>query len=358
VRTQRFLAVSLTAAFVMMLLFAVAVGAQVQVQQVQQQQVPDNQQQILEVQQQQQEPSDQQQAAEVQQQQVLASQQGLVFAEGKQSDGVQVAAESGALRGEEVETRSTDNDRRIEVIRVPFPNDCKMTKNKVSFVLEDDDGTQADFIEGNNVRVNRDGDVLKLTSNSSTNNDIVPLNERGGDRQLDNGGLTVATSTGIECASDNDGGNDGGDGGGDGGDGGDGDGNPTNPTNPVTPAQDTTTPTTTSDLNTASPAETTAADANALNADVNRPDAENFRCDLFLRVVRDDRGALRDQYQGDELIVQRFEQCLSEEVLADTFPDRDLPFTGGMSLLFLAAIGLAAIVAGVSVLWAVTRLRG
>jgi hypothetical protein len=87
-------------------------------------------------------------------------------------------------------------------------------------------------------------------------------------------------------------------------------------------------------------------------------DADAFRCEFFLRAVRDDRGALRDQYVGDELIVQRFEQCLSEDVLADTIPDRKLPFTGGMSLLFLAAIGLAAIVAGVSVLRAVMRRGG
>lgn len=87
-------------------------------------------------------------------------------------------------------------------------------------------------------------------------------------------------------------------------------------------------------------------------------DADAFRCDFFLRVVRDEQGALRDQYEDDELIVQRFERCLSEDVLADTFPDRKLPFTGGMSLLFLGAIGLAAIVAGISVLRAVMRRGG
>jgi hypothetical protein len=77
-----------------------------------------------------------------------------------------------------------------------------------------------------------------------------------------------------------------------------------------------------------------------------------------LRVVRDDTGALHDQYRRDEAIVQRFEQCLSENVLADTIPNRALPFTGGMSLLFLGAIGLAAIVAGAAVLRAVMRRGG
>jgi hypothetical protein len=110
-------------------------------------------------------------------------------------------------------------------------------------------------------------------------------------------------------------------------------------------------------------AETTTADdvANIDDANSARSNSDNFRCDLFLRVVRDDSGALRHQYRdgngNDELIVQRFEQCLSGDVLADTIPNRKLPFTGGMSLLFLGAIGLAAIVAGVSVLRAVTRHR-
>jgi hypothetical protein len=100
-------------------------------------------------------------------------------------------------------------------------------------------------------------------------------------------------------------------------------------------------------------AETTTAD----NADSMR-DAHAFRCEFFLRVVRDDSGALKGQYSGDEVIVQRFEQCISEDVFAKTIPDRKLPFTGGMPLLGLAAIGLASLVAGASVLRAVTRRRG
>ena len=68
-----------------------------------------------------------------------------------------------------------------------------------------------------------------------------------------------------------------------------------------------------------------------------------------MRVVRDEQGALRDQYLDDELIVQRFEQCLSEDVLADTIPDRKLPFTGGPFLPFGAGLLLlvaAAVLAG------------
>ena len=110
----------------------------------------------------------------------------------------------------------------------------------------------------------------------------------------------------------------------------------------VAGAQETTSDTTTS---TANAAETTTAD------NANRDDS--FRCVFFLRSVRDDRGNLRHQYRDDELIVQRFEQCVSGDVLRNTIPNRRLPFTGGMPLL--GALGLASIVAGSSVLRAVTR---
>ncbi len=103
-------------------------------------------------------------------------------------------------------------------------------------------------------------------------------------------------------------------------------------------------------------AEETAADA-AAGEDANREGS--FRCDSFLRVVRDENGALRGQYRDgrgdDELIVQRFEQCLEGDVLRNTIPNRLLPDTGGAPLLGLAAIGLASLVAGASVLVAVTR---
>ena len=106
--------------------------------------------------------------------------------------------------------------------------------------------------------------------------------------------------------------------------------------------------------------EATTADANS-NADGVR-DADAFRCEFFLRTVRDENGALRAQYRDgdrdDELIVQRFEQCVSGDVLRDTIPNRNLPFTGGMPLLGLSAIGLASLVAGVAMLRAVLRRAG
>jgi hypothetical protein len=296
---------------------------------------------------------------------------GLAFVEGRQTDRAQIPAaeNSGALRGTEVETRSTDDDQLVDLIRIPLPDDCRLTEDTFSFVLQDDDGTQADFIEGSdpadsNIRVSRDGDILRVTSNAPDDDgngpdepDITPFNPRGGNEDLDTRNLEIVTSTGVRCQDDdNDGNNnnnnDGNDNNNDGNNNNNNDGNDNNngvnndinDTIGITP--DTTTPTDAA-------LETTTPN----NADSVR-EADAFRCEFFLRTVRDDRGALRAQYQGDELIVQRFEQCLSEDVLADTIPNRNLPFTGGMSLLFLGAIGLAAIVAGVSVLRAVMRRTG
>ncbi len=121
----------------------------------------------------------------------------------------------------------------------------------------------------------------------------------------------------------------------------------------VAGAQDTTTPDTTTSTADANLEATTANN----NADGARG-ADSFRCDFFLRQVSDDRGALLGQYRGNELIVQRFEQCLSGDVLLDTIPNRRLPFTGGMPLLGLAAIGLVSLIAGAVVLRAVMRRAG
>jgi hypothetical protein len=130
----------------------------------------------------------------------------------------------------------------------------------------------------------------------------------------------------------------------------------------VAGAQDTTTPETTSTSTATADPLQEATTADNLNAGGAR-DADSFRCDFFLRQVSDEDGVLFHQYRRgddrrDEFIVQRFEQCLSGDVLADTIPDRKLPFTGGMPLLGLAAIGLASLIAGAAVLRAVTRRAG
>ena len=85
---------------------------------------------------------------------------------------------------------------------------------------------------------------------------------------------------------------------------------------------------------------TADASADPATADAAAGDGANrdgsFRCESFLHVVRDENGNLRRQYRDgdDEVIVQRFEQCLEADVLANTIPNRLLPDTGGPPLLF------------------------
>jgi LPXTG-motif cell wall-anchored protein len=109
------------------------------------------------------------------------------------------------------------------------------------------------------------------------------------------------------------------------------------------PVGETTAETTSSASASASPAETTSS-ADAQTADVNR-DADEFRCEFFLHVVRNDRGNVRSQY--DEQITRRFERCLSKDVIPGTIVKRRLPNTGGVPLLVLGFPAIALVGAGI-----------
>ena len=109
---------------------------------------------------------------------------------------------------------------------------------------------------------------------------------------------------------------------------------------------------TTANTSSASPGASSAdpSSADAQTADVSNADAGFARCDFFLRVVRDEGGGVRHQYRDDELIVRRFEQCLSEDVIAGTIVDRKLPDTGGPPLLLVARfLAIALVGAGILV---------
>jgi hypothetical protein len=133
----------------------------------------------------------------------------LKFEEGTQATGQQAREDdpAGPLSGTEVTARSTDNDRFVERILIPRP-DCELVRGETtSFVLEDENGTQADFIEDENIQIRETRDGLLVTSDPDNPgamepNNIVPLNERGGDDVLATGGLTVVTSTDIRCEDD------------------------------------------------------------------------------------------------------------------------------------------------------------
>ena len=127
----------------------------------------------------------------------------LIFAEGEEGAEARAAArQPGPLAGTRVETISTDADREVEVITIPRP-ECTAEEG-ASFVLQDEDGTQADFIDNDNVRITEVREGLRVRSSvAGREADIVPLNERGGDDVLDTGGLVIVTSTDIECETDN-----------------------------------------------------------------------------------------------------------------------------------------------------------
>ncbi len=74
-------------------------------------------------------------------------------------------------------------------------------------------------------------------------------------------------------------------------------------------------------------------------------DADEFRCEFFLHVVRNDRGNVRSQY--DEQITRRFERCLSKDVIPGTIVRRKLPATGGVPLLVLGFPAIALVGAGI-----------
>jgi hypothetical protein len=131
------------------------------------------------------------------------TQQPQVFAEGEQTAQAQATAEQpGPLAGTEVETLSTAPDPEVETITIP-KTDCTF-EQRASFVLQDDDGTQADFIDNVNVKIKVvDGGLEVVSNDPGRDGNIVPLNERGGDKVLDTGGLVIVTSTGIGCAANN-----------------------------------------------------------------------------------------------------------------------------------------------------------
>lgn len=146
--------------------------------------------------------------------QAQATDQELRFPSGTQTVSAQRARQfGGPLVGTSVETLSTDDgDQFVEVILIRRP-DCEVERG-ASFVLEDEDGTQATFIEAentqspsteSNVRIRERREGLRVTSDSADDNNIVPINEVGSDEDLDTGGLRIVTSTGITCAGGEDG---------------------------------------------------------------------------------------------------------------------------------------------------------
>ena len=104
----------------------------------------------------------------------------LVFADGERAARAQADDElSGPLAGTKVGTFSTDKDGEVEIITIPGKG-CT-AKEGASFVLQDEDGTQADFIDDTNVQITETDKGLRVKSEPpAPGADIIPLNERGG----------------------------------------------------------------------------------------------------------------------------------------------------------------------------------
>ena len=102
--------------------------------------------------------------------------QPLEFADGDQTTQAQAETEqAGPLAGTEVEAQDADQDQQVEVITIPR-TDCTFEEG-ASFVLQDGDGSQADFIDGVNIvmsevdggleAVSKDGPECTDTKSSS-----------------------------------------------------------------------------------------------------------------------------------------------------------------------------------------------
>ncbi len=131
--------------------------------------------------------------------------QPLEFAEGGQTAQAQAEEQPGPLAGTEVEALDADQDLEVEVITIPR-TDCTFEEG-ASFVLQDEDGTQADFIDGVNIEITEVEEGFSVSSSEAGQDaDIVPLNERGGSGDGSGGkddlateGLVIVTSTDITC---------------------------------------------------------------------------------------------------------------------------------------------------------------
>ena len=132
------------------------------------------------------------------------TEQPLEFAEGGQTAQSQAEAEQpGPLAGTEVEAVDTDQDLDVEVITIPR-TDCTFEEG-ASFVLEDEDGTQADFIDGVNIKITEVDEGFSVSSSEAGQDaNLVPLNERGGNGDLGTEGLVIVTSTDITCEASTD----------------------------------------------------------------------------------------------------------------------------------------------------------
>src|SRR5215213_10205231 len=135
---------------------------------------------------------------------------------------------SGDLAGKPVNGEDNDNNTISGPLTIDA-NDCRVDKG-ATIVVEDETGTIGALVDGVNATIDSTGDqvVVEGTDPSIENEKIIFIA-----REDLIGELTVLSSAGIDCGTDDGGGNDGG-GDGSGGDGGDGDSGEPQPLPPDT----------------------------------------------------------------------------------------------------------------------------
>lgn len=197
---------------------------------------------------------------------------------------------------------SDDGDSTIANRIVTADVDCEVSEG-ATLTVSGADGTQVRLTDGGNVDITqRQNQIVVVGTAEDGNLDGVNASgEFGPSNGTETG--TVVRSTGITCdrdVDDNDAG------------GGNGDGNTGN----------------------------------------GGGDTDNLECDELLQQFRS-KGD--DQYGDEDLFVdvdvrKQLIVCLEEEVVGNTAADEQLPDTGGLSLLGLAALGLVSAVVGASVI--------
>ena len=185
--------------------------------------------------------------------------------------------------------------------------DCEVNPDAV-VVVEDDDGTRVRLTNNQNATITATEDQVTIVG-TDTGGNLTELNPIGGDNQFGTGKDTVVgevvSASGITCGRDD----------------GDGEG---------------------SDFK--------AADGDNFDGVVDN--LLDLECDALLRRFR---SVEQGQYGAPAAfatveVSDRIVVCLKQEVIQGTASDENLPDTGGLPLLGLAALGLVSAVAGVSVI--------
>lgn len=223
------------------------------------------------------------------------------------------------LDGLDATLQDTDNDQNVDRISIPVAG-CEIDDG-ATVRVRDADGTRITLIDERNVDIEATQNRVTIQG-ANPNGDIEGSTQNPNDSNGDFGGPDatadgeVLNSSGITCRRDADSNN----------------------------AED--------DNN----AESGANEDNARTAD----ELRNLSCEELLVLFRAGGSSGQGQY-GDAValadadVQARIEVCLEQEIVQDTAAGKDLPNTGGVSLVGLAVLGIVSAAAGLSMIRAGRR---